>query len=97
MGQAANLGLTIGVLTGVGTHDDLTHADVIVNDVSEVVDLISPHKDSKDFHSVTVTTRGLSKIAQRSSLIEKWLNNFGYGSHDYGVRINYCSCNKKFS
>ena len=24
MGQAANLGLTIGVLTGVGTHDDLT-------------------------------------------------------------------------
>jgi len=70
MGQAANLGLTIGVLTGVGTHDDLTHADVIVNDVSEVVDLISPNKDSKDFHSVTVTARGLSKIAQRSSLLE---------------------------
>jgi len=69
MGQAANLGLTIGVLTGVGTHDDLTHADVIVNDVSEVVDLISPNKDSKDFHSVTVTARGLSKIAERSSLL----------------------------
>merc|ERR1712117_911480 len=74
MGQAANLGLTIGVLTGVGTHDDLTHADVIVNDVSEVVDLISPNNDSKDFHSVTVTARGLSKIAQRSSLSENTIH-----------------------
>ena len=68
MGQAANLGLTIGVLTGVGTHEDLTHADVIVNDVSEVVDLISPNADTKQFHSVTVTARGLAKIAERSSL-----------------------------
>merc|ERR1712106_319767 len=70
MGQAANLGLTIGVLTGVGTNDDLTHADVIVNDVSEVVDLISPNADSKEFHSVTVTTRGINKIAQRSSFLQ---------------------------
>ena len=65
MGQAANLGLTIGVLTGVGTHEDLTHADVIVNNVSEVVDLISPNADSKEFHSVTVTARGIFKIAER--------------------------------
>ena len=70
MGQAANLGLTIGVLTGVGTNEDLTHADVIVNDVSEVVDLISPNADSKEFHSVTVTARGINKIAQRSSFLQ---------------------------
>merc|ERR1711892_617086 len=70
MGQAANLGLTIGVLTGVGTNEALTHADVIVNDVSEVVDLISPNADSKDFHSVTVTARGINKIAQRSSFLQ---------------------------
>ena len=30
MGQAANLGLTIGVLTGVGGHRDLVDADIIV-------------------------------------------------------------------
>ena len=30
MGQAANLGLTIGVLTGVGAHRDLVDADIIV-------------------------------------------------------------------
>ena len=30
MGQAANLGLTIGVLTGVGSHQDLVDADIIV-------------------------------------------------------------------
>merc|ERR1711892_1453779 len=70
MGQAANLGLTIGVLTSVGTNEDLTHADVIVNDVSEVVDLISPNADSKEFHSVTVTARGINKIAQRSSFLQ---------------------------
>ena len=75
MGQAANLGLTIGVLTGVGTNEDLTHADVIVNDVSEVVDLISPNADSKDFHSVNVTARGISKIAQRSSFSQTGSSN----------------------
>ena len=30
MGQTANLGLTIGVLTGVGSHQDLVDADIIV-------------------------------------------------------------------
>merc|ERR1719318_778907 len=75
MGQAANLGLTIGVLTGVGTNEDLTHADVIVNDVSEVVDLISPNADSKEFHSVNVTARGISKIAQRSSFAQASSSN----------------------
>jgi len=75
MGQAANLGLTIGVLTGVGTHEDLTHADLIVNNVSEVVDLITDKSRSKDFHSVTVTSRGLSKIAERSSFQEAGLTS----------------------
>jgi len=68
MGQAANLGLTIGVLTGVGTHEDLTHADLIVNSVSDVVDLITVNSSAKDFHSVTVTSRGLCKIAEGSLL-----------------------------
>merc|ERR1711981_67096 len=46
MGQAANLGLTIGVLTGIGNKEDLTHADIIVHNVDEVVDLITPmYKD----------------------------------------------------
>merc|ERR1740123_2412171 len=72
MGQAANLGLTIGVLTGVGAHRDLVDADIIVQDVTSVIDLISPlesHKEG-DHHSVTVTTRGLSKIAERSSILQ---------------------------
>merc|ERR1711962_1165339 len=42
MGQAANLGLTIGVLTGVGSHQDLVDADIIVQDVTSVIDMISP-------------------------------------------------------
>jgi len=72
MGQAANLGLTIGVLTGVGAHRDLVDADIIVQDVTSVIDLISPlesHEEG-DHHSVTVTTRGLSKIAERSSILQ---------------------------
>jgi len=69
MGQSANLGLTIGVLTGVGGQQDLVDADVIVPSVSEVVDLITPGVEEKR-HSVTVTTRGLYKIAERSSLLQ---------------------------
>jgi len=74
MGQAANLGLTIGVLTGIGNKEDLTHADIIVHNVDEVVDLITPmYKDNtyvmKEFHSIRVTTRGLYKIAKRSALL----------------------------
>jgi len=72
MGQAANLGLTIGVLTGVGGHRDLVDADIIVQDVTSVIDLISPLESNEegDHHSVTVTTRGLSKIAERSSILQ---------------------------
>merc|ERR1719285_149765 len=72
MGQAANLGLTIGVLTGVGAHRDLVDADIIVQDVTSVIDLISPLESHEEgeHHSVTVTTRGLSKIAERSSILQ---------------------------
>merc|ERR1719209_2080903 len=57
MGQSANLGLTIGVLTGVGSEADLTHADLIVDDVTQVVDLITPSENSnRDWHSVQVTS-----------------------------------------
>lgn len=73
MGQAANLGLTIGVLTGVGTEDDLTHADLIVEDISRVVDLVTPSEEcrGREWHSVQVTARGLFKIAERSSLLNR--------------------------
>ena len=37
MGQQAALGLTVGVLTGVGGLGDLQAADVIVKDVNECV------------------------------------------------------------
>lgn len=70
MGQTANLGLTIGVLTGVGTEADLTHADLIVDDVTQVVDLITPAGETeRGWHSVQVTARGLYKIAERSTLL----------------------------
>jgi phosphoglycolate phosphatase-like HAD superfamily hydrolase len=49
MGQQAALGLTIGVLTGVGSLHDLTDADIIVSDVKECVDMILPdHKHPRD-------------------------------------------------
>lgn len=43
MGQQAALGLTVGVLTGVGGLRDLQDADVILKDVHECVDMIIPH------------------------------------------------------
>jgi len=76
MGQAANLGLTIGVLSGVGSQGDLMAADVIVPSVSEVVDLITQGEEERT-HSVTVTTRGLSKIAERSSFLQKKSQSLG--------------------
>ena len=42
MGQAANLGLTVGVLTGVGDNQDLSDADLIVPEVGDVIDLVTP-------------------------------------------------------
>ena len=42
MGQQAALGLTVGVLTGVGGLHDLNDADVIVGGVQECVDMILP-------------------------------------------------------
>jgi phosphoglycolate phosphatase len=42
MGQRASLGLTVGVLTGVGDKDDLADADVIVKDIEQVIDMILP-------------------------------------------------------
>ena len=46
----------LGVLTGVGTEADLTHADLIVDDVTQVVELITPSQDNKarEWHSVQV-------------------------------------------
>ena len=45
----------LGVLTGVGTEADLTHADLIVDDVTQVVDLITPSEEkTREWHSVQV-------------------------------------------
>ena len=48
MGQQAKLGLTVGVLSGVGGVSDLIDADVIVKDVSDCIDLIMPPEDSDE-------------------------------------------------
>ena len=44
MGKKAQIGLTVGVLTGVGATTDLNDADVIVEDVKECVDIILCNK-----------------------------------------------------
>ena len=55
MGQQAALGLTVGVLTGVGGLHDLQDADVIVKDVHECVDMILPqsHREKPIVYQVT--------------------------------------------
>ena len=60
MGQKAKLGLTVGVLSGVGDKEDLADADVIVNDVTHCVDMILKPVNGR-IHQVT--QRGLFKIA----------------------------------
>ena len=47
MGQKAKLGLTVGVLSGVGDKDDLADADVIVSDVTHCVDMILKPVDGR--------------------------------------------------
>ncbi|TRY63969.1 hypothetical protein TCAL_11167 [Tigriopus californicus] len=66
MGQQAKLGLTVGVLTGVGGKTDLADADVIVDDVEECVDMLLPHPTSVRSRVHQVTSRGIAKIAQGS-------------------------------
>ena len=39
----AHLGLAIGVLSGIATREELTNADVIVEDASQVFDIIEKH------------------------------------------------------
>ena len=48
MGQQAALGLTVGVLTGVGNLHDLSDADVIVGGVQECVDMILPEQTKQN-------------------------------------------------
>ena len=40
----AHLGLAIGVLSGIATREELTNADVIVEDASQVFDIIEKHQ-----------------------------------------------------
>ncbi|XP_040572547.1 choline dehydrogenase, mitochondrial [Lepeophtheirus salmonis] len=66
MGQAAGLGLTVGVLSGVGSAKDLMDADIIVDDVKDCVDLFLPHDPDK-VETHRVTSRGLFKIASKGN------------------------------
>ena len=67
MGQKAELGLTIGVLSGVGDHDDLADADIIMNDVGGVMDLVCSDVTKEAGSSpVYITNRGLAKIVGKN-------------------------------
>jgi len=72
MGQAANLGLTVGVLTGVGDNKDLSDADLIVPEVGDIIDLVTASEKSEMVPKVSknmrITGRGLSKIVSQSSI-----------------------------
>jgi len=70
MGQQAQLGLTVGVLTGVGDHSDLSDADLILSNVDDVVNIVCPEEKTQESSSqtmsnVTLTNRGLSKIVRQ--------------------------------
>ena len=67
MGQAAHLGLTVGVLTGVGDTADLRDADLIVSNVDDVLDLVCPDLDQEDNVNTVITNRGLAKIVRQGS------------------------------
>ncbi len=69
MGQQAGVGLTVGVLSGVGTKSDLADADIIVDNVHECVEMILPHEKSADVKVHQVTMRGLFKIARAGDLL----------------------------
>ena len=66
MGQAAHLGLTVGVLTGVGDHADLADADIIMEDVGGLVDLVCPDVTKEANSPVYITNRGLAKIVGKN-------------------------------
>lgn len=92
MGQQAKLGLTVGVLTGVGNIHDLIDADVIVSDVRECIDMILPqNKEEQKIHHIT--TRGLSKIA-RGSLFFHSSNDVSSGNVAHRSRMFSTSTQK---
>jgi len=95
MGQQAKLGLTVGVLTGVGNIHDLTDADVIVSDVKECIEMILPQqKDEQKVHHIT--TRGLSKIA-RGSLFFHSQNEAPSGARCQVPNGNFAHQSRMFS
>lgn len=104
MGQQAQIGLTVGVLTGVGGLHDLTDADVIVHDVHECVDMILPEGSRRKKPIVhQVTTRGISKIVQgslRRHNEQHSLTSSSFGSSSrrtFSTTTNYCSSSANHS
>ena len=51
MTTQAKLGLTIGVLTGIGNQHDLSDADVLVLDVNECVDMVLPNERQGQYNN----------------------------------------------
>ncbi|ESO87794.1 hypothetical protein LOTGIDRAFT_127086, partial [Lottia gigantea] len=60
MGRSAKLGLSIGVLSGIGGTDDLkAEADHIIRDVKDILPLILPHKDWREYYAYSANDRVL--------------------------------------
>ncbi len=74
MGQTAQLGLSVGVLSGVGDAHDLADADIIYDDIEDFIDWILPQSATSLKHKThRVTQRGLSKIAAQGAMAV-WLS-----------------------
>ncbi|KAK6178585.1 hypothetical protein SNE40_013340 [Patella caerulea] len=60
MGRSAKLGLSIGVLSGIGGTDDLKEdADHIVKDVKDILPLILPHSSWREYYAYSTDDRVL--------------------------------------
>lgn len=58
MGLEAEVGLTLGVLTGVGSYEELVQADYIVSSASKVLDFVFAQKGNAPGSDTEGTTKG---------------------------------------
>ena len=63
----AKLGLTVGVLTGIGNQHELADADVIVVDVNECVDMILPPISKQGKHYQRIRQNSSKKHYKKST------------------------------
>merc|ERR1712223_789962 len=73
MGRHANLGLTVGVLSGVGDVKDLDDADVIVPSIDECIDMIIPEeeRDLDESSYCHITNSGFEKMCLGSQFFAR--------------------------